>query len=133
MPVNLGRQTLFADAGLPDLDNACFIVTPTIKNAKRGMTFKAVLSDGGSEVASSQIQASSGTSLILEIDDPQIWSLNDPRLYDLGLELLDGAEIFDSVSSYAGLRKFHIEGNKVFLNNEMSLTLVMGGDRLGSC
>jgi len=103
---------------VPDLDNACFIVTPTIRNAKRGMTFKAVLSDGGNEVASSQIQASTGTSLILEIDDPQIWSLNDPHLYDLNLELLDGADTVDSVSSYAGLRKFHIEGNKVFLNNE---------------
>jgi len=103
---------------VPDLDNACFIVTPTIRNAKRGMTFRAVLSDGGNEVASSRIQASSGTSLILEIDDPQVWSLNGPHLYDLNLELLDGADTVDSVSSYAGLRKFHIEGNKVFLNNE---------------
>ena len=103
---------------VPDLDNGCFVVTLTIKNARTGMTFKAVLSDGGSEVASSEIHASSGTSLILEIDQPHPWSPKDPHLYDLSLELLDGNEALDSVESYAGLRKFHIEGNKVFLNNE---------------
>ena len=31
---------------VPDLDNACFIITPTIRNAKTGMTFRAALSDG---------------------------------------------------------------------------------------
>jgi len=103
---------------VPDLDNARFIITPTIRNAKTGMTFRAALSDGDCEVASSQIHASSGTSLVLEIENPHPWDVDDPHLYDLNLELLDGGEIVDSVSTYAGLRKFHIEGNKVFLNNK---------------
>ena len=103
---------------VPDFDNACFVVTPTMKNAKIGMTFKAILCDGDREVASSQIHASSGTSLILNIDNPYHWTLDDPHLYDLSLELLDGEEVIDSVRTYAGLRKFHIEGNKFFLNNE---------------
>lgn len=103
---------------VPDLDNSCFIVTPTIKNVARGMTFKAVLLDGDEVVASSQIAASSGTSTILAINEPHLWSIDDPHLYDLRLELLEGEQVVDSVKSYAGLRKFHIEDNKFFLNNE---------------
>ena len=103
---------------VPDFDNACFVITPTIEGARRGMTFKAVLSDGGSEIASSQVHASSGNSLILKMDNPHPWSVNDPHLHDLSLELLDGEETVDNVRTYAGLRKFHIEGNKLFLNNE---------------
>ena len=40
------------------------------------------------------------------------------QIYDLRLELLKDGQVVDSVNSYAGLRKFHIEGNKFFLNNE---------------
>ena len=103
---------------VPDLDNAFFVVTPTIKNVSRDMAFKAVLFDEEHEVTSSQISAGSGTSLILKVDDPHPWNIDDPHLYDLHLELIGSGEPVDSVKSYAGLRKFHIEGNKFFLNNE---------------
>src|SRR4030066_30459 len=46
------------------------------------------------------------------------WSCADPYLYDLLLELVEGRRVIDSVKSYAGLRKFHIEGNKFYLNNK---------------
>ncbi|MFB3040367.1 MAG: glycoside hydrolase family 2 TIM barrel-domain containing protein, partial [Candidatus Poribacteria bacterium] len=86
--------------------------------AVRGSTFRATLIDNGSEIAVSQVPAMSGTSLALKIDHPHLWSCADPYLYDLRLELLKGEEVIDCVSSYAGLRKFHIEGNKFYLNNE---------------
>ena len=43
----------------------------------------------------------------------------DPFLYDITFEVkaADG-RLIDTVSSYAGLRKVHIEGNQVLLNNE---------------
>ena len=103
---------------VPNFDSSCFVVTPVIKNAVRGMTFKAILFDGNKEAVTSQISASSGTSLILSIDTPHPWSCDDPHLYDLRFELLLDEEIVDCVKSYAGLRKFHIEANKFFLNNE---------------
>jgi len=103
---------------VPNLDDSCFILTPTIRNAARGMIFKAALLDADEEITSSEISASSGTCLTLTIDAPHPWSLSDPHIYDLCLELLEGEHVVDSVKSYAGLRKFHIEGNKFFLNNE---------------
>jgi len=103
---------------VPNLDGSCFTVTPTIRNAARGMIFRAVLIDADEEIDSSGISAGSGTSLTLTIDAPHPWSPSDPHIYDLRLELLEEEQVVDSVRSYAGLRKFHIEGNKFFLNNE---------------
>ena len=103
---------------LPDLDSSRFVLIPTFQNAVHGQTFRAVLTDADREVASAQTPASSTSSLALEMDHPHPWSCADPHLYKLRFELLDGDRIIDQVSSYAGLRKFHIEGKKFFLNNE---------------
>ncbi|MFT5368179.1 MAG: beta-galactosidase/beta-glucuronidase [Candidatus Latescibacterota bacterium] len=103
---------------VPDLDSSRFVLTPSFKNAKRGHTFKATLLDRSEEVAVSSAPATDGAAMSLRVKDPHIWSLEDPHLYDLRLELLDGDTVIDAVYSYAGLRKFHIEGHKFYLNNQ---------------
>ena len=102
----------------PDLDGGRFVVIPTIEVARRDMRFRATLLADGAEVASAKTPAVSGATLCLKPKTPRAWSPSDPFLYDLKLELLDGDTSIDLVNSYAGLRKFHIEGNKFFLNNE---------------
>ena len=49
----------------------------------------------------------------------RLWSPEDPFLYDLTYEVVapDG-QVLDAVKSYVGMRKVHIEGNKIYLNNE---------------
>jgi beta-galactosidase/beta-glucuronidase len=101
-----------------DLDGGRFLVTPSIVNGHRSLTFRATLSADGGEVASVSMPAAGGVSVCLKPDGPRAWSSGDPFLYDLRLELLEGDAVVDSVSSYAGLRKFHIEGNRLYLNNE---------------
>jgi beta-galactosidase/beta-glucuronidase len=103
---------------VPDLDSSRFVLTPTFKNVRRGQRFRAVLSANGEEVAVSTSPAVDGSAIALRIDSPRPWSPADPHLYDLRFELCDGDVVVDSVASYAGLRKFHIEGHKLFLNNE---------------
>ncbi len=103
---------------IPDLDNACFSVIPRLSSENKNLTLKAVLQDGEKEVACAEASVLSGSVFKLEVENPRPWSPEDPFLYDLCLELKDGEQIIDSVSSYAGLRKFHIEGNKFFLNNK---------------
>ncbi len=100
---------------VPDLDR--FVLTPTFKNAHRGHTFRAVLLNGKEEVAVSTMPATSGAAMSLRIKNPQPWSPANPHLYDLRFELCDGDTTIDAVNSYAGLRKFHIEGHKFYLNN----------------
>jgi beta-galactosidase/beta-glucuronidase len=103
---------------VPDLDNGRFSLTPVVRNVYRGLEFRATLLENGQAVASTQGAAGSGTTFNLTLEDPHAWSLSDPHLYDLRLELLAGEQVIDMVQSYAGLRKFHIEGHKFYLNNE---------------
>jgi beta-galactosidase/beta-glucuronidase len=104
---------------VPDLDESRFILTPVIKDCRRGMKFRATFySEEGEKITSETLSASTGCSVILELDNPHPWSLSHPYLYGLLFELLSGGEVIDSVESYAGLRKFHIESNKFYLNNE---------------
>jgi len=104
---------------VPDLDNKRFVLTPTVNNYKRYLEFRTtLLTAKGKEAASSQGSAESGNSLVLNVKDPHPWNLDDPYLYGLKLELVDDDKVVDSVKSYAGLRKFHIEGNRCYLNNK---------------
>jgi beta-galactosidase/beta-glucuronidase len=104
---------------VPDLDNRCFVLTPVINNYRRGMEFQAtLLSAAGKKLTSVRSQSASGIAQMLKVKKPRTWGPDDPYLYKLRFELLQGRQIVDTVNSYAGLRKFHIEGNKFYLNNK---------------
>ena len=94
----------------PDLDSGYFLLTPVFYSTRPGAQFRATALFDGQEVATG--------STTLDIPNPRPWSPEDPFLYDLRFELIDGEEVIDTVHSYAGLRKFHIEGNKLYLNNK---------------
>jgi len=103
----------------PDLDGGRFIIEPRFVGAGRGLTFRATVIDGSSEVASAEIPAVDGRACEVTLDNPRSWSPASPFLYELTLEVLDSAGgVIDSVASYAGLRKVHVEGNRILLNNE---------------
>ena len=114
-----------ADCGLwdcqivPDVDNARFIVTPRFYALKAGVHFRAILKDGETVVSHAESVAANGIPCELPIAAPKLWSPDTPFLYDLIFEVVgaDGT-VLDTVQSYAGLRKVHIEGNQIFLNNK---------------
>ncbi len=104
---------------VPDLDNRRFVLTPVINNYRRGMEFRATLfSAAGKKLTSVRSQSANGIAQMLKIKKPRTWGPDDPYLYKLRFELLQRRRIVDTVNSYAGLRKFHIEGNKFYLNNK---------------
>lgn len=103
---------------VPNLDNGQFILTPSFEGTVRGHILRTILLDGEKVITFSDAPANSGTSIILDVKDPQPWAPQNPHLYNFKFELIDGNSVIDQVQSYAGLRKFHIEGNKFYLNNE---------------
>jgi len=104
---------------VPDVDNNRFVLTPTIKHYRRGLVFRAtLLSAAGERLTSVRSSSASGVPTFLELANPRLWTPQDPYLYDLIFELLDGDRVIDRVKSYAGLRKFHIEGHRFYLNNQ---------------
>ena len=103
---------------IPDLDNASFVVVPTFFAEKQGLKLRATVLADGEVVDQRTLAAGSGLPYVLPVGNPRPWSPADPFLYDLVFEVVDGDVVLDRVGSYAGLRKIHIEGNHVYLNNE---------------
>ena len=106
----------------PDLDGSRFVVEPRFFSLSRGQQLRVTLGDGSAKpVAVATVAASDAATLILNIPARKVrtWSPADPFLYDLKYEVLaaDGT-VLDVVSSYAGLRKIHVEGNRIYLNNK---------------
>lgn len=48
----------------------------------------------------------------------ELWSPENPSLYDLEIELLDNGKVVDSVLSYFGMREVTIKAGQVMLNNK---------------
>jgi beta-galactosidase/beta-glucuronidase len=104
---------------VPDLDNHRFVLTPVIRNDSRRTDFQAtLLSAADNKLTSVRCSSANGLPQILNIKKPRPWGPVDPYLYNLRFELIQNGRIVDCVKSYAGLRKFHIEENKFFLNNK---------------
>lgn len=102
-----------------DYDFHRFSITPSFYGTKQGNRIKATLLDGETVVSTDEAGAQDGATLILGAPNPKEWSPSSPFLYDILLEVIDtDGKIVDSVKSYAGLRKIHIEGNQIYLNNK---------------
>ncbi len=104
---------------ISDLDNSNFVFIPVVENYKDGLRLKITLiSDKGKEINSLVSPPTNGVPLVMKVKNAITWHPENPYLYKLKFELLDGEHIVDEVESYAGMRKFHIEGHKFYLNNE---------------
>jgi beta-galactosidase/beta-glucuronidase len=103
---------------VPDLDEGRFIVVPRFYGVRRGVRLRITLRDGETVIAQVEGPANDGVARIVPVAAPRPWSPQDSFLYDLTFEVLEGDTVLDTVYSYAGLRKTHVEGNQVYLNNE---------------
>jgi beta-galactosidase/beta-glucuronidase len=113
-PIGLERVHI-----IPDLDGGRFVVIPRYHGAAAGSRLRASLIDGSKIVAKVVVPASQNVPCELAIrGKARSWSPSSPFLYDLQFDVLDArGNVVDSARSYAGLRKVHIEGSRVFLNN----------------
>jgi beta-galactosidase/beta-glucuronidase len=103
---------------VPDLDQGCFFVFPRFFGLKQDSALKITVKEEEKIVSSVEVPASQNVICQLPLKAPKPWSPESPFLYDVELIVTDGsgAEI-DRIQSYAGLRKIHIEGNRIYLNN----------------
>jgi beta-galactosidase/beta-glucuronidase len=108
---------------IPDVGQSRFVLTQPVGGAVDGMTVRATVTDADGTVASAQSPADADFTpqLVLEVgeDRRRLWSIEDPHLYGLTLELLDaGGQIVDTAQSYAGLRSVTISGKAILLNGK---------------
>lgn len=101
-----------------DIDQNLVMVRPRFHGINGG-SLKVTLKDGGKEVETRTSAASDSALMVLSVPDAKLWSPESPFLYDLTYEVTDKeGKVVDSVKSYVGMRKVHIEGNKIYLNNK---------------
>lgn len=104
---------------IPDFDNGAFSFLPVFHQERRGLRLSVTLLDNGQEAASETVAAGNGSMVTLRLKNPKAWDTEHPFLYDIRYVLKDeNGNVLDQVSSYAGLRKIHIEDGKCCLNNQ---------------
>lgn len=102
---------------ITDIDQKQIIIHPQFYKESNG-TLKVVLKDGGKTIATQLVKASNNSVVVIPVKNVKTWSPESPFLYDLSYQVLDEkGGILDELGSYTGMRKIHIEGNKIFLNN----------------
>jgi len=104
---------------VPDLDGERFLFTPVFYQHRIGQQFRISVRDAGGETGVVVGAAANGTTFELRIPSPRVWRPGDPWLYECTFEVLNReGEVIDRVGSYAGMRKVHLEGDIICLNNE---------------
>ena len=108
----------------PHVDLGLFRLEQRIENNRPGLTVRAVLRDESGVASTREITTGADWTASLDLEIPQerrrLWTIEDPHLYDLEIELLDekGARL-DFVKSYAGLRGVALDGKAIRLNGEI--------------
>lgn len=90
---------------VPDTDANTMSVNVNAVNAASGAV-EVTVSDKGKAVATGT--GKPGSEIILKIENPVLWSLENPFLYDVAITLKDGEKVTDEISSVAGMRKISI-------------------------
>lgn len=91
-----------------------------IARPKKDLTLAFTIRDGATVVASGTVSGVRDTKYLTAgavVGNPKLWQLNRPALYDVTLELRDGARLLDRVDTYFGFRKVAIENGRFYLNN----------------
>ncbi|MCR1903276.1 beta-glucuronidase [Lactobacillus taiwanensis] len=81
--------------------------------ANNNAEFKITLFDNQKEVA----RVTSKNTGSLTIKSPHLWSLNDPYLYKIKIEMLEDEKTVDEYSDQIGIRTIKIVNDKILLNN----------------
>lgn len=103
---------------IPDIDQQQLIIRPRFYK-ELGGKLEVTLKDNGKVVSKETVAANSLSTVILPVKKMKTWSPENLFLYDVELRVIDKAgNVVDEVKSYAGMRKVHIEGKKIYLNNQ---------------
>lgn len=109
---------------IPDVKNNRLEVTVYANDP--GLKVSAIATAGSAEVA--KAEGTSESKFYLPVNNPRLWSPDDPFLYDLKLQLKDRrGKIIDEVDSYFGMRSVAIgkvgDENRILLNGEFVFQL----------
>ena len=106
---------------IPDIDKGSMEWKVSLVNAKNKDRIKIHIKDKEKTVA--QIDSEYNQNLTAKIDNPHLWSPDDPFLYDVEITLIRDGQELDKISTYCAMRKVLIGKNSngqtaIMLNNK---------------
>ena len=103
----------------PDVDQQQIVIRPEFLNESTQHTLTVTLLDGSKRIAQKSVTACNGSSVIIPVKNPKLWSPESPYLYDLNYTVKDAkGNVVDEVKSYIGMRKVHVANGYFYLNNQ---------------
>lgn len=107
----------------PDVANSLFRLEQPLSATRPGLRLRAAVLDDAGAVSAAECAADQDFAPQLSLTIPpsrrRLWSPQDPHLYTVEIELLDGkGAVIDRATSYAGLRAVTIEGKAIKLNGQ---------------
>lgn len=103
----------------PDPSNSRIIVGSEIDGPRQDADLTITVAANGKVVGKAKVRANwRDTRTVLDLSDKRLWSVENPFLYDLQLELTAGGKVIDSVGSYFGLRDVTIRGAAILINSK---------------
>lgn len=108
----------------PDVANGLLRLEQPITQNTPGLKLRATVKDGQGVIATAETRADLDFAPRLDLAIPagrqRLWSVADPHLYDIDIELVDASgTVVDKAASYAGLRSVSIDGKKVKINGQV--------------
>lgn len=76
------------------------------------------LSHGGKTVSTAEASVSESVTLNLPVTDPELWSPENPTLYDVTLILKQNGSVVDEIQTYCAFRSVGIENGRITLNGK---------------
>ncbi|WP_419999704.1 glycoside hydrolase family 2 protein [Streptomyces boninensis] len=107
----------------PDLAGGCFHLELPLSGNRAGHRIRARLTDQRGTVAEASVAAHLDLAprLVLSVpeDRRRPWSPEDPHLYEVELEVLDGSgAVVDRAVCTAGLRSVAVDGKRILINGK---------------
>ncbi len=98
---------------VPDIDGSTGLLTILREtNQPENLQARITVQDDTQDI---QLEAEAG-EITLEIPDASFWSPEQPHLYELKIDLLDGDDPVDSYSLPVGIRTVYVDGDALYLN-----------------
>jgi hypothetical protein len=106
---------------ISNIDKKTVTFKPAIKNLKGNEILSIDVKDGENIVA--QIEGNAKEDLTIYLENAQLWSPDNPFLYDLEITLSQSGKVVDKIDSYFAMRKVSLGENSngqpaIMLNNK---------------
>ncbi len=106
---------------MTDWENKMQVFYPEVTNSTSGQEVEVSILDQG--VVVSSFKGKPNNPLPVRLENPKMWSPEDPFLYEVSIKILEGKKVVDQITSYAAYRDIRMAKDqnghqRMFLNGK---------------